>query len=90
MTDLEADLKIANARIKQLEAERDAAIEIMKNNLPYGGCSECRHIWRNNGSGTTKNDKECETCSRNDLWWDTGRRTKDNWEWRGMKGEANG
>lgn len=68
-----------NAEIKQLRAERDAAVRDLER---AGACFSCKHFYRNGGkcSGI---GRICRPDGINGSEY-------SEYEWRGMKGEANG
>lgn len=77
MTDLEADLMIANARIAELQRERDAAVAALKE---IGSCMHCAH---QEVPTYCPADRACRDCGCDCPCRYCGGGTK--WEWRGVK-----
>ena len=69
---LQAQNAEKDARIKQLEAERDAAVEALKS---FGGCMACTN------ANVLKRDSPCKECILDGLV------TRDYWMWRGVTKE---
>lgn len=65
-------MRDALAYIQQLEAERDAAVEALKD---FGGCMAC------NSASVSKKDSPCRECILD------GQVTHDYWIWRGVQKE---
>ena len=69
---LQAENAEKDARIHQLEAERDAAVKALKD---FGGCMACK------SANVLKRDSPCKECILD------GQVTRDYWIWRGVQKE---
>ena len=84
---LEDHLREATKKVKQLEAERDAAVEDIKEaHDSYCGCVTCKN-YRVNADCQEPPDTFCPNCSHDYCPCKGCSSNLENWQWRGVQKE---